>query len=114
MIKVINMKMSRDNNMKSDINLLLSKYNGSNSMDNSIDKPIDMSANSILIRENIHLTNIIKSQKQIIDSFQTKFQDLSIQYNNKIEKLRDIHLQELNELHQQFKSRLKRDNANIK
>lgn len=107
--------MSDNNDIECNINLLLTKYDGLDLDKSNSPDPKDMSANSILTRENTHLKNIIKSQKEMIDSFQIKLQDLSIQYNSKIDKLRDLHLQELNELHQQFRLRLKKEiNSNIK
>ena len=104
--------MNNIDEIEGNINLLLTKYDDT---DIKSSKLTDTSLNGIYYRENKYLKEVIKSQKEIIDLFNIKFQDLSIQYNTKIEKLRETHLLELNDLHQQFRLRLKKEmNSNIK
>lgn len=109
-----------ENQIDDTIQLLLSKYDGLDNLDKSTYSKFtksksskvsqtDMTRIGILTRENEKLKEIVESQKEVMELFEERFQDLSIVYNTKIEKLRDRHDQEMNELHQQFKTRLKKE-----
>jgi hypothetical protein len=97
------------------LQLLLMKYDyTSNQIDtDGSDSANDMTHAGILLRENTHLKKVVENQRDIIDIFRTKYQDLAIEYNNKIENLRDSHLQELEDIHSQFKDRLRKERDKI-
>ena len=67
----------------------------------------DMSEIGLLRRENTQLKIMIESQKEIIDLFRTKYLDLSLEYNENVERIRRTHQNELKNLHSQFRERLK-------
>lgn len=83
------------NSMHNELDLLLSKYKNPNS-----------SELQNLQTENEHLRKILASQYEIIQAYELKYQDLSIEYNTKIDKLRKEHEQNIAELHEQFRKRL--------
>lgn len=95
------------------LKLLLAKYDGKKH-DNSSDvsEISDMSEIGILRRENRHLKEVIESQKEVIELFRTKYLDLALEYNEKIDGLRQDHQNELQNLHFQFKERIKKEKHN--
>ena len=67
----------------------------------------DMSEIGLVRRENAQLKTMIESQREIIDLFRTKYLDLSLEYNENVERIRRTHQNELKNLHSQFRERLK-------
>lgn len=104
------------------LNLMLIKYeinksdyvnndNNSNNINDNIndDKNKDESESvkiNILLKENEHYKNKIKIQNELIDILKIKHQDLAIEYNTKIERLREQHQQEIAKMHDQFRMQL--------
>lgn len=103
------------NSLENKLAILLAKYDiQNNKKKNNSDSPTtstDMSELSLLQRENQELKRQLEAQKEIIDLFRTKYLDLSIEYNSKIDRIRENHQNELKNLHSQFKTRL-RNNKN--
>jgi len=95
-------------NLEQRLAILLAKYESKSSSDNVA----DMTELGILRRENHKLKEVIDTQKEMIDIFRIKYLDLSIEYNERIEKIRSDHMNELTNLHAQFKARLKEERSN--
>ena len=87
-------KYSNPESIHNKIDLLLSKYG-----DTTLNEPQNICV------ETQHLRKILKSQYEIIQAYELKYQDLTIEYNNKIEKLKDEHQQNIAELHKQFRAK---------
>jgi hypothetical protein len=96
------------NTLENRLSLLLAKYDINKDNESS---DSDMTEIGIVRRENRKLKELNESQKEVIEVFRTKYLDLAIEYNDKIERLRRDHLNELQNIHSQFKERLRKERA---
>lgn len=90
---------------QTDLKLLMAKY------PDDMEREINPSTfrDTELSRENAQLKQIVSEQQSKIDQLTTKHHDLSIEYNCKIDRLRDEHMEELANLHDQFKQRMTKE-----
>lgn len=89
-----------------DLKLLVAKYSDINVRSvNSIDSQ-HQTLDSELLRENEELRAIVKEQESRIAALKLSMHDKLIEYNCKIDTLRDEHIKELANLHNQFKIKL--------
>lgn len=98
--------------LETKLTILLAKYDIQKNKDKIKNKLPDSTFDDIseielLRRENAELKKVIDSQKDIIDVFRTKYLDISLEYNEKIDRIRQDHQNELKNLHTQFQMRLK-------
>ena len=98
------------------IQLLSARYDNLCQTDRTDKTNKDGSSDKTLTRENMleneimYLKKTINDQKDIIDKLRLFYQDLSITYNEKIDRLRAEHDKELRSMFVQFKERLSKFN----
>lgn len=95
-----------------DLKLLVAKYSDTNTASTATDTSVDSkhrSLDSELLRENEELRAIVKEQEFRIAALKSSMHDKLIEYNCKIDALRDEHTKELANLHNQFKIKLAKE-----
>jgi len=107
--KVISCEYMNPELLENRLAILLAKYDIEAEKNTRYDvlPDLDMSEIGLLLRENRELNAVIEKQNEIIDIFRIKYLDISLEYNERIERIRRDHQNELKNLHSQFRERLK-------
>ncbi len=94
-----------DNTTNEELQILLAKYK----YDDTARINTNTNTNTNRGDEIECLKQIIDRQRKKIQEYETLYQDMSITYNEKIDRLREDHAQEITKIHSQFRERLKRE-----
>lgn len=92
-----------------DLKLLVAKYSDTGISTGTSVNSQRRSLDSELLRENEELRAIVKEQESRIAALKLSMHDKLIEYNCKIDALRDEHTKELANLHNQFKIKLAKE-----